>query len=58
MFKKALPIPVLVFDNWKKYDHILDKKLHKQNKTTKKNSETLNDDVHCAVLKRNKIVLL
>ena len=36
MFKKALPIPVLVSDNWKKYDHILDKKLHKQNKTTTK----------------------
>ena len=33
MFKKALPIPVLAFDNWKKYEHILDKKLNKQNKT-------------------------
>ena len=34
MFKKALPIPVLVFDNWKKYDRILDKKL-KKNQTNK-----------------------
>lgn len=48
MFKKALPIPVLVFDNWKKYDHILDKKITqtKQN-NNEKNTETLNDDMHC-----------
>lgn len=46
MFKKALPILVLVFDNWKNYDRILDKKLKKKKRQTK-NTETLNDDVHC-----------
>ena len=35
MFKKALPIPVLVFDNWKKYDRVLDKKLKKEKKKKK-----------------------
>lgn len=36
MFKKALPIPVLVFDNWKKYDRVLDKKLKKEKKKKNK----------------------
>lgn len=47
MFKKALPIPVLIFDNWKKYDHILYKKLKNNNNKKKTNTETLNDVVHC-----------
>ena len=36
MFKKALPIPVLVFDNWKKYDHILKQKIKKTKQNNKK----------------------